>query len=221
MWTIVVLVAIGALVVALVILRPNSSALNIKKPPAWGTPETARLREVIGRSGPGRLIGQSGSSSQTLATVPPPRDERDFFLLLYGDALPRKSLGVVWRRWRCRPARPRPLRAPSVRIDRAPPEWTVVLADRCRICNRALTNATSMARGVGPDCYANYGARVVRAPNPSYRAWLARKAMMERERAAWQALLDEVHRRDMERYAVEARNWQAVVDLAGNGSPSL
>lgn len=214
MLAIAILTVVGVIAIMFVLLRRDSLAPTIETPPAWGSPEAARLRQDIVLRGPSHLIGQRGGGSRRLATVPPPRDERDFFSLIYGDAKPRTSIGVVWRRWRCQPVRPKPLRAPSVVIEPAPPEWTIVLADRCRICNRILTHPTSMERGVGPDCYANYGAHVVRTPNPNYGEWLGRRALMDKERSAWQALLDEVYRLAMERYAVETRNWQAAVDLA-------
>jgi hypothetical protein len=57
------------------------------------------------------------------------------------------------------PPRPRP--------GFAPPRTILVLASHCRICARQLTQLESQRRGVGPDCYRNYGDRVVFAANPA------------------------------------------------------
>lgn len=215
MLIITIFVVVGALVaIVLVLRREDPMAATIDIAPSWGTPQADHIRQDIASRGPNELIGNPSSRANVLAVVASPRDEQDFFLLIYGDSHARKSMGALWRRNRCRPIRPKPLHAPPVRIERAPPEWRIVLATRCRICNRALTNPRSMELGVGPDCYSNYGARSIQERNPHHGAWVTRKRIMDQERAAWQTLLDEVRRRDIERFEAETRNWQAAVALS-------
>lgn len=90
----------------------------------------------------------------------------------------------------------------------------LVQASRCRICGRPLTNSDSRRRGVGPDCYRTYGARVVHLANPAFAEWSDRKTLMEAQQATWQSLLDELYKQLMQRFETEMRNWSE----AGRGA---
>jgi hypothetical protein len=47
----------------------------------------------------------------------------------------------------------------------------------------------------------------VHAPNPAFADWSNRKALLEAQQAAWQALLDEMFRHLMQRFEEEMQNW--------------
>lgn len=195
-----------AIVLALLMRRRDPRVATIRSLPVYGTPEATALQSAVANQGPARLVttGEEASSWMAIEPARSPAHFRD--QMSRGGGRP-SSPAARWRHSRTKPVRPKSLTAPRTRPGFAPPQMLLVLADRCRICRRPLTNTESRRRGVGPDCYRNYGARVVHAANPDFAVWSDRKNLMEAQRAAWQALLDELYRHLMERFETEMRNW--------------
>lgn len=202
--------ALGAVAIAailfLVLKRRDPRMATIKSLPRYATPEAAGLQRAIAVQGPARLVSPSASES-SLLTIEPARTEAYFRERMGNGGGPATSPISRLRRVRSKPVRPKPLTARSARPGFAPPELIVIPASHCRICGRQLTNSDSRRRGVGPDCYRNYGPRVVHAANPAFAEWSARKRLMEAQQAAWQSLLDELYNHLMQRFEIEMRNW--------------
>jgi hypothetical protein len=184
----------------------DSRAATIKALPTYGSAEAARLQEEISRQGPARLVSSTADTSSWVA-IEPARSEAYFRERIVRDGRRPTTPSARLRRARSKPARPKPLVAPKPRPGNAPAQTILVPASHCRICGRLLTNAESRRRGVGPDCYRNYGARLVHVPNPAFAEWSDRKTLMEAQQAAWQALLDELYLHLMRRFESEMRNW--------------
>jgi len=202
--------AVGALALAIIAVlllsRRDSRVATIKSLPVYGTPEATGLQMALANQGPARLMA-IGEDTTSWMTVEPARSEAYFRERIVRGGRSPSSPAARWRRSRTKPVTPKPLNAPRTRPGFAPPQTVLVQASRCRICGRPLTNSESRRRGVGPDCYRKYGARVVHAPNPAFAEWSDRKNVMEAQRAAWQSLLDELYRHLMQRFETEMRNW--------------
>lgn len=195
-----------AIIFFLLVRRRDSRAATIRALPKYGTTEAAGLQREIVKQGPARLLS-TGESLSSLVTIEPARSEAYFRERIGAGGRPPTSPAAKWRRTRSKPVRPKPIAAPRARPGFAPPETVLVHAIKCRICGRALTNSESRRRGVGPDCYRNYGPRMVHAANPAFAQWSARKDEMEVQQAAWQSLLDELYQHLMQRFEAEMRNW--------------
>jgi hypothetical protein len=194
------------IILFLLLRRRDSRSATIKALPIYGSAEAAGLQKEISRQGPAQLVSSTAGTSSWVA-IEPARSQAYFRERIVRDGRRPTTPGARLRRARSKPVRPKPLAAPRPRLGRAPAERMLVPASRCRICGRPLTNAESRRRGVGPDCYRNYGARVVNVPNPAFAEWSNRKALMEAQKAAWQALLDELYLHLTKRFEAEMRNW--------------
>ena len=202
-------VAIAVVIIVVLLLRRRDPRVaTIRSLPAYATPEAASLHHAIATQGAARLMSPTGGASPWVA-IEPARDEAYFRDRIGANRRSTTSPVTLWQRSRVKPVQPKPLAAPRNRPGRAPRPTVLLPAVRCRICGRALTNSESRRRGVGPDCYRNYGARVVRVPNPAFSDWTKRKELMEAQQAAWQSLLDELYRQLMQRFEAEMRNWSA------------
>ena len=202
-----------ALIVFLLMRRNDPRVATLKSLPKYGSPEAATLHQAVAAHGPARLLLQTDGTFNLL-DLEPPRTADDFREQIAPEGRSLTSPAARWRRARVKPVRPKPTSAPRARPGFAPPQMLLVPAVRCRICNRPLTNAESRRRGVGPDCYRTYGARVVHAPNPAFADWSNRKALLEAQQAAWQALLDEIFRQLMQRFEEEMKNWSETSPVA-------
>lgn len=197
-----------AVVVFLLLRRRDSRIATIRSLPKYGTPDAAELQDAIARQGPARLLSGAGTAP-SLIDIEPPRSEAYFRERLAKGGRPSTSPVARWHRARSKPVRPKPLPAPRPRPGPAPPPTILVHASRCRICGRPLTNLESRRRGLGPDCYRNYGARLVHASNPAFGEWSERKRSMEAQEALWQSLLDEMYELLMARFESEMLNWNS------------
>lgn len=205
-------VALAAILFLLLKTR-DSRVATLKSLPRYGTTEAAGLQQAIAAQGPVRLVSPYDSES-SLFTIEPARSEAYFRDRMRNGGGPATSPISRLRRARSKPVRPKPLVAPRARPGFAPPQLILIPANNCRICGRRLTKSESRRRGVGPDCYRNYGARVVHAPNPAFAEWSTRKRVMEAQQAAWQSLLDELYDHLMQRFEVEMQNWNEAARVA-------
>lgn len=190
----------------LLLRRRDSRVATIKALPPYATTEAAALQEAIATRGSVGPVSRVESAS-LLFQIEPARDEAYFRERISRGGRPLTSPMARLRRARIKPVRPKPLTAPRPRPGLAPPKMVLVHASRCRICGRPLTNFESRRRGVGPDCYRKYGARVVHVANPAFAEWSNRKRVMESQQVAWQELLDELYEHLMQRFEIEMRNW--------------
>lgn len=105
------------------------------------------------------------------------------------------------------PQRPSSLDKPSLHLPRfVPPEPTLPPPplerlpgrwDRCNVCRRPLTDATSRFRGIGPDCYRRERVYWPQGPvNPAYKKW---EQEVERIRQEHSAVVDDARDRHEER----------------------
>lgn len=202
-----------ALIVFLLVRRNDPRSATLKFLPKYGTPEAASLQQAVAAHGPARLLSQTDGTFN-LVNLEPARTADDFREQIAPEGRSLSSPAARWRRARVKPVRPKPMSAPRAWPGLAPSQMVLVPAVRCRICNRPLTNSESRRRGVGPDCYRTYGSRVVHAPNPAFADWSNRKALLEAQQAAWQALLDEMFTHLMQRFEEEMKNWSDTSSVA-------
>ena len=195
-----------ALMVFLLLRRRDSRVATIKSLPTYGTSEAAGLQQAIATHGAAQLLSTAGDTPPLIA-VERAISVDEFREQMSAGGRRSNSPVVRWRHSRSKPVRPKQLRAPRVWPGFAPRRVLLVEANRCRICSRPLTNSESRRRGVGPDCYRKYGPRVVHIPNPAFTQWSERKALMDAQRAYWQALLDELYAQLMHRFEAEMSHW--------------
>lgn len=89
-----------------------------------------------------------------------------------------------------------------------PPSQIHVLADRCAICGRALSNPQSRQAGVGMECIKTWGPRPAYAPNPAHAAWRARMAAADADLAVARGVAKAEYQRALEAFPSRLAEWE-------------
>jgi hypothetical protein len=108
-----------------------------------------------------------------------------------------------------RPAEPVLGRARLPKVRREPPRQVPLIATRCVICGRPLSNRQSMRARVGSTCIKTYGPRYATGPNPDHDRWVHDVARARAEQAAEQARLNGEHQRALAAHPRLVAAWEA------------